>query len=390
MTLLTLRSHRASITGAYYVLVVIMGLASASLGPTLPGLAEQVGATLAGMSFIFPMRSLGRMVGTFGGLLFDRYPGHPILAAAAGVIALAMLLTSIAPVLGVLIAISFLMGMAQGLVDVGANALLVWVHGERVSPYMNGLHFSFGVGALFTPLLIAPLLEQPGGVALSYQLLALLMLPAPLLVLALPSPQSPAAHARTEGDRVDLRMVGLIAAFMLLHVGVEVAAGGWIFTYATTFEGVDEGRAAVINSLFWLTFTVGRLMGVPLSARFRPRYILMVDLAGMGLSLLAMLLIPGELGLIIGAMGLGAFIATVFPSMMAFAGRAMPLTGRATSFLFLGGVTGSIIAPWIVGQLFVPVGPVVLPLAMLVSVVLAGGVFALLLRHVNRRALARL
>jgi hypothetical protein len=35
----------------------------------------------------------------------------------------------------------FALGMAEGALDVGGNTLLVWVHQEKVGPFMNGLHF---------------------------------------------------------------------------------------------------------------------------------------------------------------------------------------------------------------------------------------------------------
>ena len=63
----------------------------AVLGPTLPALAEQTGAELGEISFLFTARSLGYIVGALlGGRLLDRLRGHPVLALSLGVMALAL------------------------------------------------------------------------------------------------------------------------------------------------------------------------------------------------------------------------------------------------------------------------------------------------------------
>ena len=71
-------------TIGYYAAFVALGLASASLGPTLPGLALHTQSRLAQISSLFAARSLGYLVGSLlGGRLYDRIPGHPVMALAA-------------------------------------------------------------------------------------------------------------------------------------------------------------------------------------------------------------------------------------------------------------------------------------------------------------------
>ena len=75
-----LDAGRMSKTAAYYLAFVALGLASASLGPTLPGLAENTQTHLREISFLFTARSLGYLLGSFsGGRFYDRKPGHPVM-----------------------------------------------------------------------------------------------------------------------------------------------------------------------------------------------------------------------------------------------------------------------------------------------------------------------
>ncbi len=89
----------------------------------------------------------------FSGRGYDRFRGHPIMAFTLVIMAACLALTPIIGSLWVLMAILFLLGASQGGLDVGANTLLVWVHGSQNGPYMNGLHLFFGVGAFVSPIL---------------------------------------------------------------------------------------------------------------------------------------------------------------------------------------------------------------------------------------------
>jgi len=65
-------------TLGYYAAFIALGLVSASLGPTLPGLANNTGSQLSHISLLFVARSSGYLAGSLlGGRLYDRITGHP-------------------------------------------------------------------------------------------------------------------------------------------------------------------------------------------------------------------------------------------------------------------------------------------------------------------------
>jgi hypothetical protein len=78
---------------------------------------------------------------------------------------------------------------------VGGNTLLVWVHRDTVGPFMNALHFFFGLGAFLSPLIIAQVLLRGGDLARAYWTLAILLLPAAIWLPRYSSPTAPAASA---------------------------------------------------------------------------------------------------------------------------------------------------------------------------------------------------
>lgn len=378
-------SRRAPTTTAYCFAFVGLGLVSASLGPTLPGLAENTRSTLAGISYLFTARSLGYLIGSFlAGRIYDHTRGHPIMVLVLLVMAGAMALVPAVSFLALLVVVMLVLGLAEGMLDVGGNTLLVWVHGEAVGPFMNALHFFFGVGAFLSPIIVAQALLGTGGIAWAYRALAVLLLPVALALYRLPSPSHhrPAVASDTRGDSP--RLVALVALFFFLYVGAEVGFGGWVYTYAVRLNLADAASAAYLTSAFWGAFTVGRLVGIPVSARVRPRTVLAVDLVGCFGSVGVILARPDSLvHLWIGALGMGLSLASIFPTTLNFAERRMSLTGRVTSWFFVGASIGGMVLPWVIGQCLDPFGPRAMMIAIAVDLVGAAGLFTALVLHAD-------
>ena len=176
-------SGKIAKTIIYYAAFVALGLASASLGPTLGGLAQHTRTRLSEISFLFTARALGYLIGSLaGGRLYDRVPGHLVMAGVLIVMAVMLALAPIMPLLWLLTIVLLVLGMGEGAVDVGGNTLLVWTHRSAVGPYMNGLHFAWGVGAFLAPIIVAQAVLTSGDITWAYWVLAMLMLPLLLLL----------------------------------------------------------------------------------------------------------------------------------------------------------------------------------------------------------------
>jgi FHS family Na+ dependent glucose MFS transporter 1 len=374
-------SSRATRTASYYAAFVALGLAGASLGPTLPGLAAQTRTPLSGISLLITAGALGYLLGSYqGGRWYDRLPGHPLMAALLLVMAATLGLTPLVPALWLLAGVRLLLGAAQGALDVGGNALLVWVHGRRVGPFMNGLHFCWGLGAFLSPVIVAQAMSLGGGITWAYWALALLVLPPALWLLRLPSPAAPAPPRDAAAAQVNRLLVALCSLFLFLYVGAEVGFGTWIYTYALSLGLSDGITAAYLTSAFWGALTAGRLLAIPIAARLAPRTILLGDLVGCLASVGLILLWPGSVGALwVGTVGAGLSMASIFPTTISLAGRRMAITGRVAGWFGVGASAGSICVPWVIGQLFEPIGPRVTMLAVVADLALAVGVYAALI-----------
>jgi MFS transporter, FHS family, Na+ dependent glucose transporter 1 len=354
-----IKSPRAFNTYGYFATNVVLGLASAALGPTLPSLAENTGTTLGQVGILFAARSLGTLLGAWrGGRLFDRLPGNPLIAVVLLVEAALLAFVPISVRLWLLATVLLLMGLMEGMLDVGGNALLIWLHSANLGPFLNSLHFFYGLGAFLSPIIVALVLLLSGGFQAAYWVLALGILPIAIWIIRQPSPRQQSDHPAAEAQITRPGLIALVAMFLFLYVGAEVSYGGWIFSYTTTLGLSPPAAAAYLTAAFWGGLSLGRLLSIPLAARTRPRTVLLVDLLGCLGSLAFLALIPGSLLVVwVGTIATGLFMASVFPTVLAFAERRVAITGRVTGWFFTGGSAGAMGLPWLVGRMFALQGP---------------------------------
>jgi FHS family Na+ dependent glucose MFS transporter 1 len=359
-------------TAAYYCALVILGLGLAVQGPSLPALADYTGSRLDQISLIFVFSSLGYMIGSFfGGRAYDRLPGHRFIALSLLVLAVTTALIPVAPALWLLLLVMLVLGLATGAVDVGCNTLLQWLHGRKVGPFMNGLHFSFGVGSFLAPLLLAGFFERTQQIHWTYWTIALLSLPLAAWFWTLPDPARQAQAEDRSGAPIPLVPVLLIVLCFFFYVGAEVGFGSWVYTYAVSLGLETTITAAYLTSAFWGSFTAGRLLGVWVSTRLRSQLILLIDLAGCLACLALIMLGSGSRAVLwVGSIGLGLFMASIFPTQLMFAGERMRVTGAITGWFLVGSGVGGMFLPWFIGQVFEAAGPATMMTTIVASVIL--------------------
>jgi FHS family Na+ dependent glucose MFS transporter 1 len=340
-------------TIGYYAAFILLGMSVAVLGPTLPRLAEQAQTSLGNISFLFSMRALGFILSAlFVGRMFDRRAGHPMIAAALLLTATTFIMIPMAKSLWLLLGFLLIIGITESVIDIGANTLLIWLHDRKVGPYMNGLHLFFGIGGFLAPILVAQVLKTSDHIAWAYWSISIGILPIALWLMVLPSPKIRRRIAtQSEKSGTSFFVFGM-ALFFFLVVGTECAFGGWIYTYAMKMNLADESRAAYLTSAFWGAFTLGRLVAIPLAARFKPGALLTVNLLGCLISISLILVLPqAPKALFMGTIGIGGFMASIFPTALSFSEARLNITGRLTGWFFVSGSTGAMLLPWLIGQL---------------------------------------
>ena len=248
------------------------------------------------------------------------------------------------------------MGVAESVVSVGSNTSLVWTFRERSSPLINGLHFTFGIGAFLSPLIVAQLLPLGNGFQLAYWISGGYFILLGMWTTQLGnSPTQPKIDKTTQNStttaRADYILIALTGLFLFFYVGSEVSFGGWYYTYVLSQGFVSEATAAYMNSAFWFSFTIGRLISIWIAVKVPQKKVLPVAVIGSLASISMLFLMPANTALLwISPIALGFFMAPIFPTAFSWTSQSLHLSGKLTGILFLGDSTGAMILPWLVGR----------------------------------------
>jgi fucose permease len=250
-------------------------------------------------------------------------------------------------------------GLGLGVTIPACNLLIAEVHASRSAAALNLLNFSWSVGAVACPLLLAPF-ERQRTVTLYLELLTCALLVIAAALAALPLPASRKLNAEQPASsgsalRAMLRILAgrsalALAALFFLYTGVENAVGGWLASYAKRMAHGSGMLWVAAPSFFYLALLVGRGL-----APFVLRRVSELRLARIGLSvalagivvLLAANSIPGVLG---SASVTGFGLAAVYPITIATMTRTVGrFSAGVSSVMFAVAGLGAACVPWLVG-----------------------------------------
>ncbi|MHC1781562.1 MAG: MFS transporter [Anaerolineaceae bacterium] len=376
-------------TAAYFAALFSEGLMAAMLGPTLPSLAAHAAVNFSLVSILFPAKSIGVMVGSFfGGRLYDKVRPHRLMASILFLMALTLALIPTISTIWVMAAGFLLLGITEGSLDTGGNTLIIWEHGEKVPPFMNGLHFFYGLGAFISPLIIAQALKSTADVNMAFWVMTVLFIPIAVMIFRIPSPPAQKSVEEARLGKMDVPLIVLAGAFLFLFVGAEISYGNWIYTFAIESGIGTITSSAYLTSFFWGALTLGRLVSIPLANRFKTSDILLVDLLCGIATVSLVLLFPGSQVVVwAGTFLTGFAFASVFPGILSLVSANTPVTGKVSGWLLFGSGAGGMVLPWIIGQLFESIGPQITIQAILIDTVLTMMIFLVILAVLRRRRL---
>jgi FHS family Na+ dependent glucose MFS transporter 1 len=360
-------------TAAYFASYALVGALGGAVGPTLGPFAAQVGVGLSTIGILLTARSLGYLVGALGGSHWvDRIRVHRGLAASALFAAACLALVPWAKSLGLLVLFLAPLGLATAGLDVGVSTMLLRTYRGRAAPFISALHFSYGAGGLAAPFLVAAF--AVGSAVLVYPILAVGFALLGIAFLALP--ESPAAPPKKEEPK-DVRLGWQFLAstsVMLLYVGAEIGFASWLYVFVDLQFGARSATA--VTGAFWGAFTLFRLLGILGARRWPPERILTICFSSALAFALLLALSPHSLVAVwVGAVGVGASVAAIYPTVITAYSRQIELTGRRFGAIAVASCLGSMTFPWLIGRLLEIGGPVVVP-AVTVALLAAASVAA--------------
>jgi len=275
-------------------------------------------------------------------------------------------------------------GFGLGLTIPTANLLIAKLHPDRQAAALNLLNFSWGIGAVGCPFVVAALQRSQRTSLLLFGMTALLVLVAiSLSRIRLPvdakarSPKTPPLEMKLWKSHLVL----VLGALFFIYVGTESSIGGWVASYARRIDPGSGTFWALTPSFFWGALLLGRAL-----APVFLRHVQETTLASAGLVLASLgilvLLMANTVALVVAGASVAGFgLASVFPINIAllsqwFGEMSSHVGGMMFALSSLGGAT----VPWLVGALSSRFGS----LRAGLTVPLAGSITMLFLYLKNR------
>jgi fucose permease len=244
-------------------------------------------------------------------------------------------------------------GVARGGNTNFSNTMMSTLPGKKSAIGYNLLHGAFAVGALLAPLvLIACTRSNPA--AWRYMTAGVLTLC--VIQLAVYSRMyMPAVNEQKNGkktmDRSFLknRDFWLSAAILFFYISVEYAVSGWLVTYFQDIGILSENVSQLMSSLLWVVIFIGRMIGAALVGRVPRKAILLTDGIGLFVCFLIVFFSRSQLPIILGIMGVGLFMATIYTSAMAIGTEKMRGNDLGVSQMIFISCIGGVVTPYVVG-----------------------------------------
>ena len=334
---------------------VLIGVSMTMLGPVLPYFTHRWNLTDGQAGLFFSTQYFGSFLGTvMTSWLLPRLGFSKVISAGYFCFALGLACLGLGPWFFSTVFVA-IYGMGYGLATPSINLRATHLPSSNVAAAVSLLNFSWGIGAVSSPFLVAFFLGHLSLWALAVSLAAC------FLVLAL-------AHFVHKADpvvssenrpkrsfavwRATLQPTPWISLALLffLYVGIEISVGGWVALDEKRMVGFSAAKMAAAPAFFYGFLLLGRLL-LPLALRyFSQRTLsvgsLVVTTAGVGLVAFAQTPAMLHAGALLAGLGCGP----QYPIYVTWLAARFKDNATWLAALFFGAAgIGSSLIPWLVG-----------------------------------------
>ena len=333
--------------------MLTFGIVLTTLGAVLPSVIERFGIDKAQAGSLFLLMTFGILAGSLVfGPMVDRYGYKGMLLLGTALIAVGLEGIAFAPSLATLRVAIALIGFGGGIVNGGTNALVADISAEEKGANLNLLGVFFGIGAVGVPFTLAMFTGEFAHSTLIASVGAMVVVPFALIaVTPFPAPKLVQGFPLADAGKLARDPLLLLMGFMLfLESGMEITVGGWTSTFVNEELALDEHRALVVLSLYWLGMMLSRLaLGTVLRRVSSVKAMYTCITFGLaGAVILLMTRNPHIAAMAVFMLGIG--FAATFPTVLGFVGeRYAALSGTAFSVAIAMALCGGMLLPWLAG-----------------------------------------
>lgn len=371
---------------------MLSGVAFASWVVRIPDFQSRLALSEGSLGLVLLGVAMGGLVAMpLSGALIARFGSRPVARGASLSLAAALIVPAVAPSALVLALGLFVLGASSSLMSVALNTQAASLERRMRRPIMAGLHALYSLGGLLGATVGG--LVAGAGVGAGPHLFVASLVIASVAIAITPSLLKPGMDGAGSGGRAFVRpsrsllLMGLVAFCVLFGEG---AIADWSAVFLRDIGGAGPALAAAGYAAYSLMMATGRFVGDRLTMRLGPSRL--VRLGG-ATATVGMILAVGQTSswlTVIGFGAVGAGLATIYPTVLAAAGRlpgGAPAGAIATvsSMGYLGLLAGPPLIGFVAEATSLPIGFGLVGLGTLLIVLMAGIVPAIP-RFGNRRA----
>ncbi|MBN2435088.1 MAG: MFS transporter [Spirochaetes bacterium] len=364
-----------------FIAFISLGLPDGLMGVAWPGISKEFAIPLDYAGILLLTSMGGYIVSSFFSPVITRKLGiGGLLAASCALTATGLLFYGIASFWLIFIPFSFFLGTGAGAIDAGINTYIAQNHSERL---MHWLHASFGIGITIGPLIMTYGIRFTDTWRTGYYITAAAQFILAIIFFMKRSQwEKPADNIAETGkaetkDSSIMETLKIIPAYLsmllfLLYTGVELGFGFWIFTLLTEARGIDLQTAGVVTSLYWGSFTAGRVLAGLITKAVSGTKLLVLAMITAIAGLLLVILNLNSYATISGAILLGFSLAPIFPGLVSDTEARVGRSHQANTIgmqLAAAGVGASAL-PALAGMIAQKYSLEMIPITLFISLVL--------------------
>jgi FHS family glucose/mannose:H+ symporter-like MFS transporter len=331
------------------------GIVTVLLGPVLPTLAARWSMNDAQAGQFFTVQFMASVAGNaLSGILVQRFGYQVLLVLGLLSMATGAVVLPLSAYHWMGVGAVGCYGVGLGLVIPACNLLVAEVNPARRAAAVSLLNFSWSVGAVACPFLLAPF-QRAGHLNWFFYGLSAFILLATALLTRVELPGATAGNERGPSLRAALALLRApaaiaLAALFFVYVGIENSVGGWLASYAKRIVDGAGTMWVTAPSYFYGGLLAGRGLAPPLLKRVPEAKVVRACVA-LALLGLAALLGSGSLASIfVSASVIGLGLAVVYPITIALLSSTFGANAtRLGSVMFMLASLGAAVMPWTVG-----------------------------------------
>ncbi|KAL0477617.1 12 TM domain-containing transmembrane protein [Acrasis kona] len=353
------------------------------IGPSLPMFAVRTHTKVLSVGYIVTARALGNAIGgIITGNLMDKYTTLPqrrgIIIFTMICLAASLSAATFVSHFIIVLVLNVVAGLAVGSMKTFCNTLVGYLWREQVNIFLQMQQFCFGIGSTLSPLILAGFIKVVGtkernqwwdSLSICYFCVA-----CSVLIVIVSFLIAPELDVRREvRKKITSKSLGYSAyerilefvAFCILTVAImfntEGVFSGFLYTYLIKTTLINKVNAKFLNSLFWLCFTVARLVALALSYYLKPMYLIIMNSLGLIISLSLMLIFRENIMVISVCVGIiGTYYSTLIPVSMGLPKSYMGIevTGGMGAMINLATSTANFVSPILVTMAFKMAGSI--------------------------------